>query len=679
MVPRSREKDRKKASRVQDEISTFFKPNRKKASRVQDEISTFFKPNRAPLQDVSSNRSGPSHDLLRVESNLYTKQLDSEQDVRYHRDLEPLNLPSQTSRGIEATEPSSDRYQVGYSYSASPAVNHSINVPGSTSRVSGHATTYVTWSESQRSPASTTDNDSIDQRSISPTPDSVRRSIEKTGIFRDTGIRRTLKSYQATESPRMYERHNLETAQIAHRLNLSDRMSTGSTDSTEAGIERPKDFQENRKQVPEMPGRNPRDVVPKQQKRAGQGQSINQTGTIEQQGTSRKRIVIEHFDPALGWREDINAVKCSQQTASPLRRRSSYIAEPTPPTRAEIVKKARVKIPRRPSTTVPSLEITRLETQLPVHSKEDHLPIIDNNARPPNSEEELRATGFRAAINSFQRPVLSRVSNLSLPTIYEDSEEQSASHCEVSLPERQVESANATELIQPRLDANWSNNTYQYESQLQQPFQGSYAQQETNEGSDIDSRNETYLGLPMGNAWLGTSLSSITARPARLPPRSGRQSLYVRQMQQPSMSCQVDYDGSNSAMIEASWNTPRLVSPVYDGRYGYTNQHQMKDLAEHAYTLDRGNNSKVYQGYEEGRHILNDQYYDEVATWDAQTHHFDPSANDMLEGHVQGYNGQKYMAPEQNHSSLQSESYHGGQYDPQADNHHSGFWQPKHS
>ena len=105
----------------------------------------------------------------------------------------------------------------------------------------------------------------------------------------------------------------------------------------------------------------------------------------------------------------------------------------------------------------------------------------------------------------------------------------------------------------------------------------------------------------------------------------------------------------------------------------------MKDLAEHAYTLDRGNNSKVYQGYEEGRHILNDQYYDEVATWDAQTHHFDPSVNDMLEGHVQGYNGQKYMAPEQNHSSLQSESYHGGQYDPQADNHHSGFWQPKHS
>ena len=661
VVSRSREKDRKKASRAQDEISTFFKPNR------------------APLQDLSSNRSGPSHEFFTSGSNLYTKQLDSERDVIYRRDSEPLNFPSETSRELEVTEPTSDRYQVGYGFSASPAVNHSINVPGSTSKASGNATTYVTWSESQRSPASTSHHDSIGHRSISPIPDSVCRSIEKTGIFKDTGIKGPLKSYQANVSPGVNERQNSRTAQIAHRLNLSDRMSTKSANPTEARIERPQDFREDGEQVPEMSERNPRDVIPELQKRADQSQSTNQTWTIEQQGTSRKRIVIERFDPAFGWREDLNAVECSQQTAaSPLKRRTSYIAEPTPPTRAEIAKKARVKIPKRPSTTVPILQSTRLGTQMPVHSEENHLPVMDNDARPPKSEEGLRTTGFRAGFNSVQRPLLSRASNLSLPTIHEDSDEQSASHCEVSLPERQVESTNAAEVIQPRLDVNWNNNTYQYEKQLQQPIQGSYVQQETYEGDDIASRNETYLGLHMGNAWLGTSLSSVNARPVRLQPQSGPQSLYVRQVQQSSMSCQVGYDGSNSSTIEASRNPPRTVSPVYDGRYGYANQHQVEDLAEHGCTLDRGNISEVYQGYEEGRQIVNDQYYDELGTWDAETHHVDPRVYDMEEGHVQGYYEQEHMAPEQNYSSLQPMSYYGDHYEPQADNHHNGFWQPSH-
>ncbi|PVH88345.1 hypothetical protein DL98DRAFT_196736 [Cadophora sp. DSE1049] len=654
--------------------------DRKKASRVQDEISTFFRPNRAPLQDVPSNRSGPSHDVVKKGPNLYTRQLDSDGDGGKHRESDPLDLRSEESRRFEVAGPSSDRHQVGHSYNASPDVNHSINVPGSTSRVSGKATTYVSWSESQRSPVSTSH---YDQRNISLTPDSVRLSIEKTGIFRDTGIARTLNLNQSNGSPGIYERQDLRAAQDARRAKLSDGASTETTSSSEVGIEKFEGLGQDRDRVlPDLSDRNARDILPEQQKRADQVLSTDQIETVNQQGTSRKRIVIEHFDPTFGWREDPNAVERSQQTsAAAMRLKDSHIPEPTPLTRKEIAKKARIKISKRPSTTVPILRDTLNETRLPVEGEEDRrMPILKTGSGPLIGKEAHRTTSSRVSVNSIQRPLLSRASNPSLPTIYEDSDEKSASHGETPVPEKQPGSQIAPQVSHSRLNMEWNNNPNHFESQLQRRVQGSYhAEQETNQGDDMSSRNVTYLGLTMTGAWLGTSPSTTTITHASLPPPAGGQSLYVRQMQRPPAVCQPEYDGTNSAMGEASWMPSGVASLAYDGNSGSGDKQHKEDLAANAYSFDHGDDPGVYQTYEQGLDNVNEEYYNELGSWNAETHDVDPSFHDMREDQNHGYYDHEHMAPE-HYSVPHPESYHGIEYcecEPQAATHQIGFWQPR--
>ncbi|KAG0650761.1 hypothetical protein D0Z07_2736 [Hyphodiscus hymeniophilus] len=79
-------------------------------------------------------------------------------------------------------------------------------VPETTSRSSENSTTFLTWSRTQISPGGTATSrrrDFDSQNHQSPIPEPIRRSIESTGIFRDTGIDRnpSSTSVQAKQIP----------------------------------------------------------------------------------------------------------------------------------------------------------------------------------------------------------------------------------------------------------------------------------------------------------------------------------------------------------------------------------------------------------------------------------------------------------------------------------------------
>jgi hypothetical protein len=187
------------SSMKEDKISTKSREKEKrKAARAQDEISAFFKPNKTPLQPISLNKgsiASSNHAKDRRSGTIYRLGRERSRSFDF---LEKPNVD------FGRTKPSSDIFSA--SVGRSPAVNRPENVPASTSKLSGRASTYISWSETQLSrEAKSRDLNKIDRTRSSSTPESIRRSLENTGIFRDTGIsmarRRVAIPSQAYERP----------------------------------------------------------------------------------------------------------------------------------------------------------------------------------------------------------------------------------------------------------------------------------------------------------------------------------------------------------------------------------------------------------------------------------------------------------------------------------------------
>ncbi|KAL5320794.1 hypothetical protein ACEPPN_011604 [Leptodophora sp. 'Broadleaf-Isolate-01'] len=648
---------------------------KKRASKVQNEISSFFKPSRAPLQEVSPNQGGPPSDVARKEHSLYAKQLESERDTILHRPSEPCgSYPG--PEGRPQADGSSNRYQGGHSYSASPKISRSINIPGSTSRVSGKAMTYVSWSESQRSPAPTSLHGNFYQRPGSMTPDSVRRSIEKTGIFRDTGIERATRLNRANTSPGTYT-SRAPKPHATQYGNPSERELTAMTGPSEVGAGTKISevcVQSREEALRDSSRRDARDELPERLS------SQNQTRETDNHGTTRKRIVIERFDSTIGWREDPTAVNHSQQTsAAAMQTDRAQQPKSTPPSREQIAKNSRVKIPNRPSTAVPVLR----DATAPYDEERDgRISILEPTNKSPLNQDSSTAGEPKIFANSAHRPLLSRASNPPLPTIYEDSHEHSPGHGEAPFPEGQEGSNTALEPGQPRLNAAWNNNNQnQFGSQLQQQTQaGNQAVQEMDQMNAGGNSNGTYLGFPIRGPWLGNSLGSSTAGPIRLPPVAGAGSLYLRQMQTETPSHPFAYENSWNAVDRPSWEPFGVEPPVYDEDPGYGDPQHAPYFAQHDHTFNHSNDQAMDQAYERDIDNLDTESFNGLREWNSEVHGVSQNFDDhnMLE--VQNYyHENENMYEEQAYSAPHQSTHQGieyGGYHPQADPLNNGFWQP---
>ena len=172
-----------------DKITSKSREKEKqKAVRTQDEISTFFKSTKTPLRELDPNTRGrESSTITAIEDSFYERQFAS--DKYYNADKRPQYLEPTREQALTFRQRSPSGRLLKLR-ETSLGVNYTDRPPESTSRISGKAKTYFTWSESQISPRTTERSRQLrntsQQRSL--TPESIRRSLQKTGIYRGTGI-----------------------------------------------------------------------------------------------------------------------------------------------------------------------------------------------------------------------------------------------------------------------------------------------------------------------------------------------------------------------------------------------------------------------------------------------------------------------------------------------------------
>lgn len=341
-----------------------------KSSRAQEEISTFFKLNKTPLKEMNLNRADRRTSAYAGdESSTFGKQSAGDWDQLGHSLSRPFDHLDRPYLGFGRPGPSSDR--ISAARGLTPASNYPHNVPESLSRLSGRATSDVTWSEIQFSPRATASPQRLadaDRRPASPTPDSVRRSIENTGIFRHTGMGATPESRmievdQSSRTDRS-RRFNDAHGRVGSRNEAFQETISREIASTKVseGLARRSDSSEvQRQERPRGIDRNShrRETVTEQDERRNNDRSRE----VEKEITSgQKHVILEYCDRESGWHH---------RSSSQVRNRRSPTAtigadtpnepEPTNQTlsREEIAKKARVK---RPRTNLPATKETHRES-----------------------------------------------------------------------------------------------------------------------------------------------------------------------------------------------------------------------------------------------------------------------------------------------------------------------------
>jgi hypothetical protein len=321
-------------------ISKSREKEKRKAARAQDEISMFLKPNKMPLQPTSLNkRSVASSTHAKDRRSAASDQLDSDYLGRHHERSQSFDFPQKPSLDFKRTKPTSDILSA--SVGRNPVINRLEDGPHSTSKISERASTYISWSETQVSrEAKSPKLSKVNGIGASSTPESIRRSLEKTGVFRDTGI--SISARRAAASPHIYSRssqrgqarstgnpaRSTSTPESGGRVASPARLGTHELTSSHA-VHRP-DLQEG------FHASHAKD-------------EIAQTGEGEMK---RERIVIEHFDPNLGWYERQRSGERGQGIATVTTTKREV---PEQPKSASIDRLQRAQMARikPPPTTIP--------------------------------------------------------------------------------------------------------------------------------------------------------------------------------------------------------------------------------------------------------------------------------------------------------------------------------------
>lgn len=306
-----------------------------------EDLSTFFNQYRKPLQEVSNNpgrvlstetpqaRIEPPELIRPPEPQfLYPKQID-------HSPIRRPQPPSLVSAG---------------------------KYTDSASRVSGKATTYLSWSETQFSPAKRRPMDTDNRRQVSPIPDAIQRSIEKTGIYRDTGIE--MRQYQPTSPTRDHTRMKQrqperrpggpkERQRDRHHVgDVSRFRPKGATTSTSSSKEPQSSPPRHRSSHHKTRHATKHTTEIEAQPKAFDIRDSNTTETSSNRATtsaeSQGNPVVERFGLEMGRHQKGNPRTDNQQTSESL---SISVMPETPLVdRAQLAKNAKVK---RPSTTLP--------------------------------------------------------------------------------------------------------------------------------------------------------------------------------------------------------------------------------------------------------------------------------------------------------------------------------------
>ncbi|KAF8857005.1 hypothetical protein BDZ45DRAFT_452700 [Acephala macrosclerotiorum] len=338
---------------------------KRKASRAQEEITEFFRPSRNPLEETHPNedRRRASFSKPTEKRSVYVKQVEQENRQQSHDDIKSLEPRQRPYVGLRHSASSSERLSTYHS--VSPAILDPRKYHESASRASEKGTTYVSWSETQLSPSASSQRLTIvDHRPVSPTPESVWRSIENTGIFRDTGIKMSSAMVRRNERPSS-RLDRTKTSSASESARYSQVRSSTSPRRLSPEVEH------NHRLDPRSQDERPASAASRGRTRTPLAESLQlprnpgaaeNLQNLQEIGNVRRRTVIEYFDSEHGWHETSNPLgRCKSRTSDPPRESVS-----TPIDRQELAKAARIK---RPSTTLPLSRI-HAEEREPKQSRE---------------------------------------------------------------------------------------------------------------------------------------------------------------------------------------------------------------------------------------------------------------------------------------------------------------------
>ncbi|CZR50496.1 uncharacterized protein PAC_00369 [Phialocephala subalpina] len=463
---KSREKEKRKASRAQEEITEFFRPSRKPLEETH--------PNKEDRRKTSSSKPTEKR-------SVNIKQVEQENQQQSHDDIRSLDPRERPFIGLRHT--SSERLST-YCID-SPAITDPRKGHESASKASEKATTYVSWSETQLSPsASSRRPTTIDGRRVSPTPESVWRLIEKTGIFRDTGVERTSALRRDERPSSRLDRtkvasHGSESAHYG-QVRSSTSPKRTSPEVRHNHLLDPR-FQKQRPTSASYRGRRRSPSAEESRPLSSKPGDAENSQNPQEVGNIQRRIVVEHFDPEHGWHETPNPLsRCASRTSDPPRESRS-----TPIDRHELAKAARIK---RLATTLPI-------SRYPAEEKEQEK--FQHGDQETTRTTVVRSTEHKASMLVDKTAFSTENNPAGVRTHHPDTEQISGKEN----TSQQVDSEDGQEFA--------SNSGYELHEfgerrerfGQQSPQQSSTADapQETDFVQNVCS--STYLGLPLRGSW----------------------------------------------------------------------------------------------------------------------------------------------------------------------------------
>jgi len=485
--------------------------DKRRPGRAYEEISTFFKPGPNVLEDISSNgRAGRSSSCL---SNVTTR---SNQEMEANE----VDSSHRPSHGFDSVEHEHLRFvQLGSALRI--PLTHNQNLPfvdqyrqaiDTRSSWSGKATTCITWSETPESPTAIEEKRNRSSHP-SPAPESVRRSIEMSGILNDTGISLTseLRGIRKVTSPPNDPTQSSQNTIRGSDVPITSSFASGNVESSGDTWISP----------------NSREgLVPHQR---GQLQVTRQndieaktypTNGIPYDNESAEGPVIttnpipaDHYDPVLGWhrRQDTRAHEVSQTLEAP--KESKF----TPVSREEIAKNSRIK---RPSTILPVIRVTEASDPVLTENRQLVTPADEVSTPKPIPIPRMKVALLIEDIHTTQPTEnINSAQHDTIPCFEFDHEMLPKEQCQPSV--------------------NIKSNTYQSEIN-----QSKSSRMETNMGSTRDST------LSNRGARYGFHQNIVPPYAAWLSPIFESAPLYLNQVQpghttQPQpinfAECTVDY------------------------------------------------------------------------------------------------------------------------------------------
>lgn len=368
---------------------------RRKAESQHHEISTFFKPIKAPLEEASSNP--------RIERSSI------------HVNDEPASLLHQggsirrPSIALSRLSDYPEKLQSIYSRQLSSPNKYSTphrpfsNPPGSfvhaPSVLSGRPETGITWSESQFSPGATGVSRRLRELQRSPAPAFIQKSLDRTGVFNDTGVGRPAEqSLIHSKSPSAHVQNQIPRSLSEHKTDNRKYISTSSSSLSEDETE----LNESSMISDSLPHlRTEGDSV------VGSLREDQEPAPLDHQKRSANaaQLIIEHYIPELGWQKRVEefppipGFDDHQKHVTPVARKCNS-------TPADVHQRPQAAKVRRPSTTLP---IAGLETaQIGIFQHNDRSIGTSTSRRPaletPNNlQQALSRADVSKDRGTFQR------------------------------------------------------------------------------------------------------------------------------------------------------------------------------------------------------------------------------------------------------------------------------------